>query len=131
MRKEWFYKVIIIVLLLLNFGVLGYLWTSNKPHSGGIPPHDEPAGFIIGRLQLDQDQRMEFEKLKHAHQKASRYLKEESRQLHDALFSTLHDVSDSAIVDSILSQIAKNDSAKEQLNYNNFKELKAILKPEQ
>lgn len=132
MKRDRFYKVIIIALLVLNFALLGYMWVGNRHIQHALPQHGEPAGFIIERLQLDQNQQLAFEKLKHAHQKASRHLKEESRRLHDALFSSLHEVPDNHTnVDSILLLIAQNDSAKEQLNYSHFKELKTILKPEQ
>jgi hypothetical protein len=50
--------------------------------------------------------------------------------LHDALFNTLTNA-DTGAVDSLMVQIAKNDEAKELLNYHHFKELKTILKPEQ
>jgi hypothetical protein len=129
MKKENFYRIIILALLLLNFGILGYLWKSNG-NEHRPPQHVEPAGLIIDRLQLDAKQQSAFEELKHAHQQASRKLRDESRELHDALFNTLTNA-DTGAVDSLMVQIAKNDEAKELLNYHHFKELKTILKPEQ
>ena len=135
MKKENFYKIIIIALLLLNFGVLGYLWSGGR-NNHMPPPHDGrgegPAGFIIERLQLDAQQQEAFQKLRDAHHVKADELKEESRQLHDVLFAGLTDSSiNQPQVDSLMTLIAQNDHAKETLNYNHFKELKSILKPEQ
>jgi Spy/CpxP family protein refolding chaperone len=135
MKKERFYAIIIIALLLLNFGVLGYLWMGGR-NNHMHPPRDGrgegPAGFIIERLQLDEQQQQAFQKLRDAHHTKADELKEQSKQFHDALFVTLTDAhSNQGQVDSLMSLIAQNDHAKEELNYTHFKELKTILKPEQ
>jgi protein CpxP len=136
MKKDKFYQVIIVALLLLNFGVLGYLFMG-KNNGHHMPPgrggrREGPASFIIERLQLDEQQQQAFEKLKEVHRSSADQLKDESRQLHDALFATLTDTTAIQVsIDSLNSLIAKNDNARELLNYNHFKELKTILKPEQ
>lgn len=131
MRKERFYRFVILALLLLNLGVLVYLLRGNNGQDEQAARR-EPAGFIIERLQLDSQQQEVFDRLKHKHQRASRLLKDESKTLHDALFKTLvQQGTDKLLVDSLMKEIAENDAAKEQLNYEHFKELKMLLKPEQ
>lgn len=108
MRKDKFYRIVIIALLLLNFGVLAYLWIGNNKPEGHHPRHEEPAGFIIESLQLDGAQQEQFNELKHAHHQASRELRQEGRDLHDALFRLLtNDVIESTAVDSLHILIAK------------------------
>ena len=131
MSRESFYRVIIIALLVLNFGILGFLWMGRH---GDMPPgrRPEPAGFIIEKLQLDDAQQARFQQLRNTHHKRDMELREESRNLHDALFSLLkNEAADSAKIDNLYNLISVNDRAKEQLNFNHFKELKTILKPEQ
>lgn len=136
MRKEVFYRVIIVALLLLNFGVLGYLWMGKKEmHQQGGPEGDrrkEPAEFIIKSLQLDEQQQMKFEELKHEHQRNMQIVREESKSLHDALYKELHKQTvDSNVVDSFMQLIVVNARQREMVNFNHFRDLKTILKPEQ
>lgn len=134
MSKETFYRIIILALLVLNFGVLAYLWKGKnaEPKDMGRYHKGEPAPFIIESLQLDESQQAKFDGLRDKHQHDSRQLREESKQLHDALFKLLHDeVVDSTKTDSLMLLIAANNRAKEMVNFNHFRELKTILKPEQ
>lgn len=136
MRKEVFYRVIIVALLLLNFGVLGYLWMGKKEmHQQAGPEGDrrkEPAEFIIKSLQLDEQQQMKFEELKHEHQHNMQMVREESKNLHDALYKELHkQMVDSNVVDSFMQLIVVNAKQREMVNFNHFRDLKTILKPEQ
>ncbi|MBS1771784.1 MAG: periplasmic heavy metal sensor [Bacteroidetes bacterium] len=132
MSKDGFYKVVVIALLLLNIGTLGYLWQSGKQGEERRHGGPGPAPFIIEKLQLDDSQKAQFEKLRDAHHERTEQLRHESAQLHDALFSMLkNDVIDSAAVDSLNKLILVNVQQKEALNFNHFKELKSILKPEQ
>jgi len=134
MRKEVFYRVIIVALLLLNFGVLGYLWMGKQEGREG-PEGDrrkEPADFIIKSLQLDERQQGEFEDLKHQHQEDTRAVREEGKQLHDGLYKELHKQTvDSAVVDSFMQLILVNTKQRELINFNHFRDLKTILRPEQ
>ncbi|OSZ78654.1 hypothetical protein CAP35_10510 [Chitinophagaceae bacterium IBVUCB1] len=134
MSKETFYRVIIVSLLLLNLGVLAYLWMGRDaaPQDMGRYRQGEPAPFIIKSLQLDEAQQVQFDGLRDKHQHNTRQLREESKQLHDALFKLLHDeVVDSTKTDSLMLLISANNRAKEMVNFNHFRELKTILKPEQ
>lgn len=136
MRKEVFYRVIIVALLLLNFGVLGYLWMGQKEmHQQGeteVDRRKEPADFIIKSLQLDEEQQMKFEELKHEHQHNMQMVREESKNLHDGLYKELHKQTvDSNVVDSFMQLIVVNTQQREMVNFNHFRDLKTILKPEQ
>lgn len=132
MRKDIFYKVIIITLLLLNFCTLGYLWIGKKEIEGEHERRKEPADFIIKSLQLDDEQQIKFEELKHRHQQDTRIIREESKNLHDALYKQLHEQTiDSVLVDSFIQLIVVNAKQREIVNFNHFRDLKTILKPEQ
>lgn len=136
MRKEVFYRVIIVALLLLNFGVLGYLWKGKQEVNEGRGAEGdrrkEPAEFIIKSLQLDEEQQMKFEELKHEHQHNMQMVREESKNLHDGLYKELHKQTvDSNVVDSFMQLIVVNAKQREMVNFNHFRDLKTILKPEQ
>lgn len=133
MRKEHFYKIAIIVLLLLNLGTLGYLFMGNKRPMHGPPPgHEGPAGLIIERLQLDEEQQQKFEEQRFEHQSKIRAVRKESGELHDALFSLLkNEAIDSIKKDSLQNAIRLVEIKKDEITFEHFQQLKSILKPEQ
>ena len=88
MRQERFYKILIFLLLLLNFGMLGYLLVEHKRPTP--PPHGRPAPpdrIIIERLQLNDEQQSQFDVLKHEHHTQMVAITERSAELHKQLFT--------------------------------------------
>ena len=59
-------------------------------------------------------------------------VREESKNLHDALYKELHkQMVDSNVVDRFMQLIVVNAKQREMVNFNHFRDLKTILKPEQ
>jgi hypothetical protein len=133
MRTDSFYKIVIVLLLLVNIGTLGYLILPKRAaHTEGNearhhgPPR--PDRIIIERLNLTEPQQELFEGLKHEHHGQMMDIQEESGKLHKALFELLKkDNVDIQVKDSLLVLIQQTNLQKEQVTFDHFQKLRAIL----
>lgn len=132
MKTINFYKIVILVLLLINTGTLAYLFIGRNGHPGG-PPRGNPVDhLIIDRLQLTTTQRQQFDMLKRGHHERMLEWQEQSSRLHGALFALLKNKGrDTIAIDSFLQLIAANDRKKEMATYEHFEQLRGILSPAQ
>lgn len=135
MKKEMFYRVVIIILLLLNLGTLGFLWVSNnREHTQerGHRPPPRPDGIIINRLQLDEQQQEQFFAFRDEHHEQMVAIQRESSRLHKDLFALLQQPdADTTIKDSLLAHIQVLNLRKEEVTFHHFQQLRSILKPGQ
>jgi periplasmic protein CpxP/Spy len=136
MNKTKLLAIAVIGLLVLNFGTLGVLLLHKPPHPehGEMPPPngEGPKRIIIERLHFDDAQQKQYETLIDEHRSKTRELNETSHGLHDQLFSLLkNDPVDKTKTDSIIQQIADNQKAIDNLNFEHFQKIKALCKPEQ
>ena len=130
MKKEIFYRVFILLLLLLNFGVLGYLWMG-KDHGHGPGPEGVDR-MIIERLKLDEGQQEQFNQLKHEHHMQMMQIDEKSGSLHHQLFEVLKkDPIDTVEKNKILNKLEYNYRQKELVTFDHFRKLRGILHPDQ
>jgi len=139
MTKDSFYKIVIALLLLINIGILTFLWIDrmDKPSyarhdrmGGGPPP--PPDQMIIERLDLNEKQIAQFEELKHEHHSEMIRIQKQSAHLHKDLFQLLKtDIVDTVFRDSILQQLQFLDTKKELATFDHFQKLRGILLPEQ
>lgn len=131
MSRERFYKITILCLLLLNFGILGYLVFSRNSNSGH-PPHDAPDKIIIERLKMDERQQDSFNELKHEHHSQIMELQEQSSEIHKALYTLLKTGNTrDAVKDSLLKLLQQNALEREQVTFDHFQKLRAVLRTEQ
>lgn len=137
MTKDSFYKIVISLLLLINIGILAFLWIdrrnersmSRPPHMGPPPPPDR---MIIERLDLNDKQVDQFEELKHEHHSQMVTIQQQSAQFHKDLFLLLKTSTvDTAYRDSILHQLQILDTRKELATFDHFQKLRGILEPQQ
>jgi Spy/CpxP family protein refolding chaperone len=135
MNRENFYRLIIVLLLLVNFGILAYLLIGNNDRRGPGRPEfgpPRPDRMIIERLKLDEEQQEQFHDLKHEHHTQMLDAQETSADLHRKLFVALKDTTVStATTDSLYAQLAQNQLRKERATFDHLKKLRSILKPEQ
>jgi periplasmic protein CpxP/Spy len=133
MKKDMFYRVVIIILLLLNTGTLGFVWVNNgkpKMERGHRPPR--PDGIIIDRLQLDEQQKEQFFASRNEHHEHMVVIQRESSTLHKDLFALLQQpVVDTVLKDSILTRIQALNLRKEEVTFHHFQQLRSMLRPEQ
>lgn len=131
MKKETFLIVVVIALLLLNFGTLGYLFLQQKQ---SLPFHrpPRPDKLIIEKLQLNKQQINQFELSKRKHRDGMNYFENEAAQLHAAYFSLLKSVNyNKTEKDSLEKLLAHNQTQKDSVTFLHFEELKSICTTEQ
>lgn len=131
MKKETLLTTAVVALLLLNFGILGFLFLRPGPAAPKARQHQFDQQ-IVNRLQLDAKQQQTFEQLKTVHHKQMRAKDQAYRDALGNYFALLkNDTPDSAQQDSlqaILSQIQKDRTT---ITFQHFQDLKALCTPEQ
>jgi periplasmic protein CpxP/Spy len=137
MNRTKLLTIVIVCLLLLNFGTLGILFFSKPggPPHGGMGPghgHGGPKRVIIERLHFDEAQQKQYESLIEEHHSKTDELHDASGKLHKELYSLLTEaVPDKAKADSLVIQISENQKAMDYLNFDHFQKIRAICRPEQ
>ena len=92
-------------------------------------PGEGPKRIIIERLHLDAQQQEAYQLLINEHRQKMDRLNETARGLHDQLFTLLKSTPvDTAEARSLMQQIAANQLATEQLNFDHFSKIKALCK---
>ncbi len=137
MNRTKLLTIAVIGLLLLNFGILGVMFFGRPSHPPMLPPHGGPKGegpkqMIIERLHFDVIQQKDYELLVVEHRNKTDELHEASKELHDELFSLLKgDSINQRQSDSLVLEIANNQKAIEDLNFDHFNAIKKLCKGEQ
>lgn len=134
MKKENFLVVVVIALLLLNMGTLGYLFIQQKKQHNILFEHrpPRPDKLIIERLQLDEKQIALFEETKFKHRSSINKLEREAAELHAAYFSLLKkDNYTASEIDSFQRLLAINQMQKDSTTFIHFEELKALCNEKQ
>lgn len=133
MKRENFYSLIIIVLLLINISTLGYLWMGKGKHRPLPPPRPvEPKDIIINELKLDEDQQEQFDLFRHRHRKSTDSVQRIIRTLQGELFALVkQDEMDTVKRDSLLNKIEECEAAKHLITIQHFHDIRTILNPHQ
>lgn len=136
MKNERFYKIVIVLLLLLNTGTLAFLWmkanrTAPFP-AGGPGKHNRVDRLMSEKLHFTPQQEDLMVNLKNEHHFQILEIQEEESKLHTELFGLLHsNNNDTAAKKAILDKLAANDTRKEEVTFEHFRQIRAILTPEQ
>ncbi|MCB0698137.1 MAG: periplasmic heavy metal sensor [Chitinophagaceae bacterium] len=132
MKRENFYTLVIIVLLLLNIGTLAFLWQSRGERHLPPPPPDSPDNIIIHELKLDDEQQQQFLKFKHMHRRSTDSVQRHIKDAQRSLFALVkQDQMDTVARDSLLNVIEQNEAAKHLITIQHFHDIRSILSPEQ
>ena len=137
MNRTKLLTIAVIGLLLINLGTLGVLMMHRPPHQPQSemrppPPGEGPKQLIIDRLHFDDAQQKQYDLFIDEHKKKTNELHDASREMHNQLFSLLKSESiDKTKSDAIIQQIADNQKAIDNLNFDHFQKIKSICKPNQ
>lgn len=129
----------VVGLLLLNLLTIGFLFLKpdqpQQPEQGPARPGfgaEGPATVIIERLHLDERQQTQYRQLVKAHQDRMRALNEKSAQLYRNYYGLLEAARyDTKQADALSRQIADSQQKMAQLNFDHFKEIKSLCRPDQ
>jgi periplasmic protein CpxP/Spy len=132
MNKVKLLTISVIGLLLLNFGILAKLIFQHPPHPPGGHERPEPKTIIIEKLKLDESQQKNYEVLIDAHRHGMDSLHEVEMNLRNELYSLLKSAdTDTLLSGPILLKIAETHKQVELLNYEHFKKIRNLCRPEQ
>lgn len=129
MNKTKLLSVAVITLLVLNFGILGFLFLSKKHGPNG---RKMPREIVIEILHFDENQIVEYEKIIKEHQNAIRNLDDSIRKTKNELYQLLNEEKiNSAQKDSLYLKLANYQKQIETTHFNHFLEIKKLCKKEQ
>jgi Spy/CpxP family protein refolding chaperone len=126
MKTNKFYKIIIVVLILINLGTLFFFW---KGHRGpGRPDKNQ----LVEMLNLTGDTKTKILELQDDHFKKKEALIKRSRNLHESLFQSFNDKSkDSTDIKMLIDKIVENQRETEQMTFDYFKVVNSMCTPDQ
>ena len=133
MSKLKLLSIGVIGLLLVNMGIVVFLFMKKPPHPpGGRHPmaQEGPKNIIIERLHFDKEQVEQYEKLIAVHQASIRTTDDSIRMVKNDLYQTLNNESFTG-KDSLLARLNILQNQIEGIHYTHFAQLKRLCKPAQ
>ncbi|MFL5763959.1 MAG: Spy/CpxP family protein refolding chaperone [Bacteroidia bacterium] len=133
MDKTKLLRFLVVGLVLLNTACIIFLFAGRR-HGPPFPPPMQGGGpkqIIVDRLHFDAAQQEEFGRLVEVHHHTMDSLVDASKHLHDQLYSLLKSEGMETQADSLMKAIGTNEMQLEQLNFNHFKDIRKLCKPEQ
>ena len=125
----------IIALLVLNAGTLGFFWFGRPgpppiPPPGGGGPHGGPGEMIVRELALNDAQRRAFDTLRREHHTAVMQIQQRMKNQRDHLFSMLpSDNPDSASI--LAAEIGRDQGEIDRVTFDHFRRVRLLCTPEQ
>ena len=131
MNNTRFLKIVIVLLILVNLGMMAFIWF-NSPVS---KPSDQPPfapGFLVKELELSGSQQKNYLGLRGNHRKILGQLQERDKILHTRFFDQLFsEVPDSKSVQALVDSITENRRKMEVLTFDHFMQVRQMLTPDQ
>jgi hypothetical protein len=126
MKKERFYKLVIMLLVLLNAVTLSWLWVQ-----GGEKKHGEGAlEYLTQQLQLSREQQKKLNMLRTEHHEGNAGIRKNNRQLHDNFFDALK-TNDSIQAEKLADSISVLHKKQELFTWYHFKKIRDLCTEEQ
>ena len=131
MKKITFLTIVVIVLILLNIVVLGFVFT--KENNPRLPEgrRPEPREIIIKRLHFDEAQQEKDKAEITKHRKEIRELDKAIRANKHKLYDLLAKTYSEEQKDSLIGVIVANQRKVEEVHFEHFEHIKSICKPDQ
>lgn len=129
MNKTKLLLISVVILLLLNFGIIGYLLCTkeNKPETRRMPRE-----LIIEKLHFDDNQILEYDKKIKIHQHKIRNLDDSIKNTKNELYQLLNsDTIKKNQKDSLYLKLANYQKSIESTHFDHFLEIKAICNKKQ
>ncbi|MEC3908341.1 hypothetical protein VOI54_15025 [Tamlana sp. 2201CG12-4] len=129
MKKHSLLYILLIFLVIVNvFFLYNYLGNGNNRSKGPQPPGD----FLVKELGFSASQLEEFRGINQKHHHRMRSISEDIRELKDALFNGLSDVTDNEfVIDSITTLIGKKEKEKDLETFNHFRHIQELCNEKQ
>ena len=120
----------VIALLVLNFGILAFLFLSKN--DDGTRGRKMPRAIVIEKLHFDENQIVEYDKIIKIHQDNIRSLDDSIRNAKNELYQLLNSENINSVQkDSLFLKLADYQKQIETTHFNHFQEIKKLCKKEQ
>ena len=130
MNKTKLLSFAVIALLLLNFGILVFLFLSKD--KDGPRGRKMPREIVIEKLHFNDNQIIEYDKKIKIHRETITTLDDSIKVVKNELYQLLNfETVDLVKKDSLYSKLANYQKQVETTHFNHFLEIKAICKKEQ
>lgn len=120
MKKSKLYLFVIFGLLLTNILIGYYFYKSNK-HK-----RPKPREIVIERLNFDENQIVQYDKVIQQHQKLIMEKKETMGRLKKTLYVSLKNERDTILTDSLVKEIGITQEEIEYIHYSHFENIKKL-----
>ncbi len=132
MKNAGLYKIIIIILVVLNLCTLAFMWFNRPGRERTEQNAGAAATFLIKELGLSDAQQVQYQELRHQHREMLDKLDAHDRELHKRFFDLLLlEKADSVSMEALADSIAANRKQMEIVTYDHFFRINKILNPEQ
>jgi periplasmic protein CpxP/Spy len=132
MNSVRFLKITIALLVLMNIGVLMFMWLSRPKYDiNARPPRPTAFEYLVHTLNLTPKQVEQYTVLRDAHHEAFEQIWAKGHQLRDELYTHLGDSTDNGQIEALTDSLAANQRETELLTFNHFRKLRAICTPQQ
>jgi len=122
----------VIALLLMNIVALVYFFQSHSKEGHNGPDGQRPARIIIEKLQFDEKQQEEYQKLIHWHRSNVDQLDQQVRKTKQELYLQLVKPEvDSKAKDSLINNIVSIQKQIEEVHFKHFQDIKKLCTPKQ
>jgi hypothetical protein len=125
MENKRFLNIIVILLLLLNFGTLGFLWFGRHQGPPPPPPHGNAADFLTHELSLTADQQKKFSDLRELHHHRVTEIQDSIHMLREKFFDELPTGS-TGRADSLAMEIGKKQTELERVTFDHFRQVRML-----
>ena len=121
----------VIGLLLLNVGIIGFLFFS-RPNRNPSENNRRPKEIIAEKLHFDTKQIEKYESIIHVHKDKIDSLDSKNREIKSSLYSQLKlSVVNTVVKDSLITLFLANQKNIEEAHFKHFQDIKSICKASQ
>jgi Spy/CpxP family protein refolding chaperone len=135
MEAVRFFKIAIVVLLLVNVATLSFMWMNQPTNREDHPRRGEgrgPGEFLIHELQLNDEQQEQYEVMRSHHHETVMEIRRKAggyrRRINDQLKVA---VADSLLIRQLSDSIGYCQRDAELITFYHFQDLRRICTPKQ
>jgi len=127
MKKVKLLNFITICLFAINIFWIWFFISHKPPHGR----KNEPKKLIIEKLNFNETQIKEYEKLIAVHREDIQKQEQQIIVLKNQMYLTLKENPNSSFTDSLIAEIGKVQIEIEHINYKHFQDISKLCTPEQ
>lgn len=125
MSKEKFLTIAVVFLVLLNLGVLTFLFITRPSH----PP--EPWRMVVKEVGFNDQQTQQYFALRDAHRNEMHRLDDQFGETLRDYFDLLKGIPNPSLEDSLLTRLGRIEREKAMITFGHFREVKSLCRPDQ